>query len=108
MHSECTQFHTKMHKHSKCYTATLIFVMIFTKWTSRENNCHGVLALYVFYFSKYIISLFHYLVKDVPTSDNLNTESMERLRQEQSADRNLDWHHALKNSAFGFMTTNEI
>ena len=87
-----------------CYTASWIFVIFSKNWTSWGNNCHGVPAFYVQIIPSYTTWLFYNLIKDVPTSDVLNTTPMELLRRNQSAVSSLDWHHALNNSVFGFVT----
>jgi hypothetical protein len=59
----------------KRYAADLIFKIHFALWSSGENKSHGVPAFYAHYFSRYISSGFYNLIKDVPSSEALNTTS---------------------------------
>ena len=69
---------------NRSYIPDLVFEMYFEMWEYGETNCHGVSAIYVRFFSAYIISVCYNFVKDIPASDALNTASLELLRQEQS------------------------
>ena len=53
-------------------------------WEPGDTKYHGVPAIYMFFFSRYIISVFYNFVKDVPDKYALNTASLELLTQEPS------------------------
>ena len=83
MHSEFSQLYAKTQHKPKLH-ARYFFEMYSEMWESGETNCHGVPAIYVRFFSRYIISLFNNIIKDFPASDARNTATLELLRQEQS------------------------
>ena len=59
--ANCTPKHINI---NKCYNAQLIFTILLKLGICR--NCHGAPALYVHCFSRYLISMFHNLLKVVP------------------------------------------
>jgi len=62
----------------------LVFEIYCEMWESGDTNCHGVPAIYMSFFSRYIISVFYNFFKHVPDRYALNRASLELLRQELS------------------------
>jgi len=65
----------------------IYFVIFCTNWASGETNSHGVPAIYMHCFSKYIISGFHNLVKVVswatPWNHRLRTVQTKAVSSQQ-------------------------
>jgi len=55
MHSEFSQFHTKMHKRKKMLHCSFNFCSVLYKMDIIRKNCHGFPAFYVHNFQRYII-----------------------------------------------------
>ena len=92
---ECSQFHTKTHKHKQKLPWGLHFVILYAVCVPVETNSHVFPALHVRYFSMYIICVVYSLVTVVYRAA-LCTHQLHKFQDNISQQRsNLDWHHAL-------------